>query len=171
MAKFLHNERNNFERQLLVNINNKYELIIKTLINYTLTINFKDEKIVSEWENIIYKLIREVIYNLLPCSKYLNDSLDINNYIKIKIIPYKDTSMCKVIKGYVLHNRKKSSNVKEYFEYPRILLLNNEIKENEKENENDNDKDHDNDKNNENDKEKNNNSINQDEQLYLLKLI
>ena len=79
MAKFLHNERNNFERQLLVNINSKYELIIKTLINYTLIINFKDEKIVSEWENIIYKLIREVIYNLGPYSKYLNDSLDINN--------------------------------------------------------------------------------------------
>ena len=81
--------------------------------------------------------------------------------------------MCKVIKGYVMHNRKKSSNVKEYFEYPRILLLNNEIKENEKENDKDNDKDKDkdNDKNNENDKEKNNNSINQDEQLYLLKLI
>ena len=103
---FITSENNNHEQKLLMNANEIYELLIKTLINYVLKINFNDEKIVSEWNNIIYILIKETISNLRPCSKYLNDSLDINNYLKIKIIPYKDSSKCQVIQGYAFHNIK-----------------------------------------------------------------
>ena len=168
---FFNNEKNSFEKQLLVDNNTIYELLIKTLINYVLTINLKDEKIVKEWKDIIYKLLKEIIDNLHPSSRYLNDSLDINKYIKIKIIPYKDTSLCKVIKGYVLHRKKKQSNIKDNFEYPRILLLNNDIIKNDNDNDNDNEND-----NNNNNKEKDNSnnkviSNSKEEQLYLLKYI
>ena len=156
---FFSNENNSFETSLLVNMNDTYELIMKTLINYALKINFYDENIISEWKNIIYILIKETLSNLRPSSKDLNDSLDINNFIKIKIIPYKDTSMCQVIQGYVLNNKKKVKNIKENIQKPKILLLNKEIDNNE------------NNKNKENEKNDNNNIINEDIQIYLLKLI
>ena len=128
------NDNNNiYEHQLLVKINDTYELIIKTFINYVLKINFHDETIVNEWKNIIYILIKETISNLRPCSRYLNDTLDINNFIKIKLIPYKDNSMCQVIQGYVLDKKKNGYNVKDTIYNPRILLLKTEINNNEEE--------------------------------------
>ena len=75
---------------------------------------------------------KETISNLRPCSKYLNDSLDINNYLKIKIIPYKDSSKCQVIQGYALHNIKKSKNIKDNIDNPKILLINYDKKGNKK---------------------------------------
>ena len=153
---FLLNENNDFETKLLVNMNDTYELIMKTLINYVLKINFDDENIISEWKNIIYILIKETISNLHPSSRNLNDSLDINNYIKIKIISYKDTSLCQVIQGYVIQKKKKVKNIKNNIYNPKILLLNREIDFNE------------------NDEKKNNsNNINnsQDIQIHTLKLI
>ena len=153
--EFITKENNNFEQKLLVNLNDTYVLIIKTFINYILKINFDDENIASEWFNKIYILIKETIANLHPCSKFLNDSLNINDYIKIKIIPYKDTSKCQVIQGYVLHNKKKVNNhIKDNIDNPKILLLNKKIDENEEK------------------LNKNNNiNINKDIQIYYLKLI
>ena len=153
--EFITKDNNNFEEKLLVNLNDTYVLLIKTFINYVLKINIEDEKIVSEWNNIIYILIKEVITNLRPCSKYLNDSININDFIKIKIIPYKNTSLCQVIQGYVLHNKKKvNDNIKNIIDNPKILLLNKEIDENEE-------------------KKNNNNNINdnKDVQLYYLEII
>ena len=153
--EFITKENNNFEQKLLVNLNDTYVLIIKTFINYILKINFDDENIVSEWFNKIYILIKETIANLHPCSKFLNDSLNINDYIKIKIIPYKDTSKCQVIQGYVLHNKKKVNNhIKDNIDNPKILLLNKKIDENE-----------------EKSKKYNNINVNKDIQIYYLKLI
>ena len=130
LKNFITSENIICEKKLLMNANDLYELIIKTLINYVLKLNFNDENIVSEWKNIIYILIKETISNLRPSSKYLNDSLDINNYIKIKIIPYKDNSKCQVIQGYVFHNKKKYKNVKDNIYNPKILLLNEELQDN-----------------------------------------
>ena len=82
----LDDDNNIYEHQLLVRMNDTYELIIKTFITFVLKINFNDSTIVNEWKNIIYILIKETISNLRPCSRYLTDTLDINNFIKIKII-------------------------------------------------------------------------------------
>ena len=160
---FVSSENNSFENKLLDNMNDTYELIMKTLINYVIKINFGDETIISEWKNIIYILIKETISNLRPCTRYLGDTVDINNYVKIKIIPYKDTSMCQVIQGYVLHNKKKSNNIKSNIENPKILLLNNELNN-----------EIDNELNNTEKKEKNDSNIDnieEDIQIYHLKLI
>ena len=124
---FLANENINFEQKLLINVNDSYELITRTLINYILKVNFGDDKIVEDWKNIIYILIKETISNLRPSSRYLNDSIDINNYIKIKILPYKDNSKCQVIQGYALHNKTTGKNIKEDIDNPKILLMNKEL--------------------------------------------
>ena len=124
---FLANENTNFEQKLLINVNDSYELITKTLINYILRVNFENEQIVEEWKNIIYILIKETISNLRPCSRYLNDSIDINNYVKIRILPYKDNSKCQVIQGYVLHKKSTGKNIKDNIDNPKILLINKEL--------------------------------------------
>ena len=126
---FVTKEKVKYEKKLLKSENDLYEIIIKTLINYVLRINFDDEKIVDEWKEIIYKLIKEVILNLRPCTRFLNDSLDINKFIKIKLIPYKDNSKTKVIHGYILQN-KKGKNIINDIPNPKILILNKKIKRN-----------------------------------------
>ena len=157
---FLDNENNNFEQKLLININDSYELILKTLINYILKVNFGNDndsdKIVEEWKNIIYILIKETISNLRPSSRYLNDSLDINNYVKIKILPYKDNSKCQVIQGYALHNKTIGKNIKDNIDNPKILLINKELINDDEEDEI---------------KEKNNNNSSEDSKENQLKLI
>ena len=126
---FLASKKPKIEEQLLKDSQNNYELIMKTFINYFLNINFKSETIEKGWKNIIYKLVKEVITNLHPCSRYLNDSLDISNYLKIKIIPYKDNSKCKVIKGYIFSGNKEESKIKVVpIHNPKILLIGNLLK-------------------------------------------
>ena len=118
---------NYFEEFLLDNGNKTFELIIKALINYVLKINFIDANVVEKWKDIIFNLIKETITNLHPSSRYLDDSLNINNYIKIKLIQYKDTSECKVIQGYVMQHNKKGKNVRYEIENPKIIMINKEI--------------------------------------------
>ena len=116
-----------FEDFLLDNGNKVFELIIKTLINYILKINFNDTKLVEKWKDIIFNLVKEAITNVHPSSRYLDDSLNINDFIKIKLIKYKDTSECKVIHGYVMQNNKKGKNVRFEIGNPKIIMINNEI--------------------------------------------
>jgi len=118
---------NYFEEFLLDNGNKTFELIIKTLINYVLKINFNDTKVVEKWNDIIFNLIKETITNMHPSARYLDDSLNINDYIKIKLIQYKDTSECKVIQGYVMQHNKKGKNVRYEIENPKIIMINKEI--------------------------------------------
>ena len=124
--KFLINKKNSFELQLIEDLDIKYDLIIRTFIAYILRMNFTDEKIINEWKNVLYVLVKETISNLRTSSKYLDDSLDINNFIKIKLIEYKDTSLCKVIKGYVLHNKINVYNLQNKINNPKILLFDEE---------------------------------------------
>lgn len=86
-----------------------YELTKKNLIKNILDENIS-KAIVEEWENIIFALIKEIINNTRTNSMILKDSLNINKFIKIKIIPYNDYSMCKVIPGLVMTNKIFSKN-------------------------------------------------------------
>ena len=99
-----------------------HELIMKNLIKNILDEYFS-KAIVEEWENILFALIKEVINNIRTNSMILNDSLNINKFIKIKIIPYKDNSMCKVIPGFVMTNKIFSKNLKTSFIGRKILLI------------------------------------------------
>ncbi len=99
--KFLNFENIKKENEIKNNINNIYELILKNLIRNVLDEYF-DTIVVNEWKNILFSLIIEVINNLRSSSFFLNDSININKYIKIKIMPYKDNSQCKVIPGFIM---------------------------------------------------------------------
>ena len=123
---FLEDEDKKFEQQLKINVNDIYDLVIKTLINHVLQKNFTEDEIIRQWKNTIYILLKETISNLRPCSRFLNDSLDINDYIKIKIVLYKDTSMSQVIQGYAMTKKDKIKNLKKEISNPKILLINSD---------------------------------------------
>ena len=121
--KFLRIENEEKEYKIMESINNGYELILRNLIKSILEEYFS-KSIVNKWENILFLLIKEVIDNLRTNSLYLKDSLNINEYVKIKLIPYKDNSLCKVISGFTMKNYIFSNNVKTSYVDPKILLIN-----------------------------------------------
>ena len=121
--KFSKFENMEKEKDIKNNISSLYELIIKNLIRNILDEYFS-KSTVEEWENILFTLIKEVMDNLRTNSIFLNDSLNINKFIKIKIIPDKDISLCKVIPGFVMTNKIISKNLKTSFIGPKILLIN-----------------------------------------------
>ena len=123
--KFLKFEKIENEKIIKNNINTIYELIIKNFIKNILDEYFS-KLIVEEWEKILFSLTKEVINNLKINSLFLNDSLNINRFIKIKIVPYKDNSKCKVIPGFVMKSKIFSKNLKTSFIGPKILLINQE---------------------------------------------
>jgi len=113
------------ENRIKNNINNIYELILKNLIKNVLN-EYLSKELAKEWENTLFLLVKDVINNLRTSSLFMNDYLDINEYIKIKIIPYKDNSLCKVISGFVMRNKNNIifKNTKSSFIGPKILLIN-----------------------------------------------
>ena len=120
--KFLNFENIKKENEIKNNINYIYELILKNLIRNVLDEYF-DTRVVNEWKNILFSLIIEVINNLRSSSFFLNDSININKYIKIKIIPYKDNSQCKVIPGFIM-KKNIFKYIKKTYTNPKILLIN-----------------------------------------------
>ena len=96
--KFLAIDDKEKENEIKRNIDNTYDIIIQNMIKSVLKEYF-DDRIVTEWKNTIYKIIINVVSNLRNSYIFLKDSLDINKYIKIKQIEYKDNSLSEVIPG------------------------------------------------------------------------
>jgi len=60
-----------------------------------------------------------------PSSRLLNDSIDINQYIKIKIIDWKDQSKSAYVNGIVMSKNLSDKRMQQMLERPSILLLRN----------------------------------------------
>ena len=58
-----------------------------------------------------------------PSCRDLNDSMNINDYIKIKTIKYKNKSLCRLIDGIALRKNVSSKKMRTNLENPKILLL------------------------------------------------
>ena len=111
------------ENEIQKNIDNTYDIIIQNLVKNVLKEYFED-KIVIEWKNIIYKIIIEVINNLRNSYLFLDDKLDINKYIKIKQIDYKDNTLSEVIPGLVVKINQIKNNENINIINPKLLLIN-----------------------------------------------
>ena len=106
--KFLEIENWQKETEIKKSIDNAYDIIIQNLGRNVLNEYFENN-IVLEWKNIIYKIIIEVINNLRNSYLFLDDQLDINKYIKIKLIEYKNNSLSEVIPGLVIKSNEKKN--------------------------------------------------------------
>ena len=61
--------------------------------------------------------------NLSPSFLNLGDTININDYIKIKTLVYRDQSKCEVIDGYALRKNVCVKSMRTKILKPRILLL------------------------------------------------
>ena len=123
--KFLGFKDKKNEKEIKTNIEKCYENIIN---NY---LNDKISKCEIKKENIksLIDFIKKIINNLSPSFRYLKDSMNINDYIKVKIIKYKDFSLSKVVAGFAMTKNVCSKKMREKQENPKILLLDLDLNE------------------------------------------
>lgn len=116
--KFL---RLNFEAEKdnLKNLNTYSEILIRSIIEQIL----KSEGLLEKWLKLVYYLTMKMINNVSPTFQDLKDSLNINDYVKIKIIEYKDASLSRFIDGYAMNKNVCSKKMNTLINDPKILLL------------------------------------------------
>ena len=121
---------NKYESQLFKdfheNLNKNYEILLQKMINIVL--NEKSDKLkyhhlVDDWGKTLYNITSQVINNLSPSFLNLGDTININDYIKIKTLVYRDQSKCEVIDGYALRKNVCVKSMRTKILKPRILLL------------------------------------------------
>ena len=125
---------NNSEKSLMKefhdNINKNYENLLENMIYKVLNDNSDKSKfpnLAKDWGKTIFSLTKTAIDNVSPSFQDLNDSIDINEYIKIKIIEYKDQSKCEVIDGYAMQKNVYSKKMRIDIDNPKILLLQGDL--------------------------------------------
>ena len=112
------------------NINKNYENLLEKMVYKVLKDNSDKSKfpnLEKVWGKTIFRLTKTAIDNVSPSFQDLNDSIDINEYIKIKIIEYKDQSKCEVIDGYAMQKNVYSKKMKIDIDNPKILLLKGDL--------------------------------------------
>jgi len=117
--KFLNFDNKKYEDNVLKNLDSYSESLIRNFIEVIL----KRENLYDKWFKKIYELTRHTISNVNPSFKDLNDKLDINEYVKIKTILYKDNSLTAYIDGYTFEKNVYSKKMQTHIENPKILLL------------------------------------------------
>jgi hypothetical protein len=91
------------------NLDKNYETLLKRMVSQVL--NEKTDKLrfpnlVEDWEIKIYNMTNKVINNLSPTFLNLNDTININDYLKIKTIEFRNQSKCEVIDGYAMKKKR-----------------------------------------------------------------
>lgn len=78
---------------------------------------------ITKWEPILTDLVLTAVEQVKPSTRMLNDLMEINEYIKIKLIDWRDAGKSCYVNGIVMSksvvNRRMATNIVE----PRILLL------------------------------------------------
>ena len=125
-------KNNNYQKSIIFdNSENNYDKILNNIYNYLADNIIKkileDNDISEKYINIIPNIVKKVIENIQPSIEYLQDNININNYIKVKIIKYKNESLCSLIDGYVMQKNVLNKKMKTSFNNPKILILNSGI--------------------------------------------
>jgi len=108
-----------YEEGIKQNLENCYEALTRLVIESFL----KKENLNEKWQEKINELVRKTISQVNPSFRDLNDTLNINEYVKIKTIVYKDHSLCKVIDGFAFQKNVCSKKMNTNIDNPKILLL------------------------------------------------
>ena len=111
------------EKDIIFNLNNKYFEMVKIMIFNVLYRNL-GENLTIKWNIIIENLVLKVIEFIKPSSKYLNDTLNIMDYIKIKTIEAEYEN--KIIKGFIMKKRDENCKIINQIKKPKILIIETE---------------------------------------------
>ena len=96
----------------------KHNEIVNKNNEELITFIFKKYNIYEKW----YKLLVNLIENAVKNVRFRGDCMDINNYVKIKKIPYEDESLTKYVNGLVCHKNISDKKMKNHFISPKILI-------------------------------------------------
>ena len=77
----------------------------------------------DKWESMLTNFVMKAVEQVKPSSRMLGDSMDINEYVKVKIIDWKDNSRSSYINGIVMSKSIASKRMQSTIVNPRILLL------------------------------------------------
>ena len=84
---------------------------------------FLNDLSTEKWERILTDFVLKAVEQVKPSSRMLGDSMDINEYVKVKIIDWKDNSRSSYINGIVMSKSIASKRMQTTITHPRILLL------------------------------------------------
>ena len=116
------------EEKVKHNIEKFYENLVTNYIKEKITNNKNIDLKVIDLEKLI-GFIKTIIKNLSPSFRDLKDSMNINDYIKVKLINNNDFSKSKVIDGFAMTKNVCSKKMGEKQESPKILLLDLDLNE------------------------------------------
>jgi len=81
----------------------------------------------KKWQAFMSSCTRQVVMTVWPTSVILNDSIDINKFVKIVTIEYPNQDKCRFVHGIVFKKDIGSKRMRNSIEKPRILLLANSL--------------------------------------------
>ena len=80
---------------------------------------------IKKWHALIHEFVIKAVEQIKPSSKLLNDSMNLNDFVKIKLIPWKDNSRSQYINGVVITKNLADRRMLSQISNPNILLLKN----------------------------------------------
>ena len=114
---------NNFEQEkaIIYNLNSNYIELVKIMIFNVLHRNI-GEKLTIKWNTILQNIVLKIIEYIKPSSKYLNDSLEIMDNIKIKVVE-SDIYESRIIKGFIMKNVDTNNLLSDNIDKAYILIV------------------------------------------------
>ena len=77
----------------------------------------------KKWEGKLTDFVLRAVESVKPSSRMLGDGMDINHFIKVKIIDWRDNSKSQYVNGLVMSKSIASRRMQAVVPNPRILLL------------------------------------------------
>ena len=84
---------------------------------------YMNELSCHKWEAKLTEFVLKAVEQVKPLSRMQGDFMDINSYIKVKIIDWKDNSKSSYVDGLVMSNSIASRRMQTVRTNPRVLLL------------------------------------------------
>lgn len=76
---------------------------------------------------MVFGFIKQAVESIRPSSRILNDTMNLNDFVKIKLINWKDQSMSQYVNGVVMTKNLADRRMQSHFKSPTILLLKNTL--------------------------------------------
>ena len=92
------------------------------LSNIALEYLLREEGLYYEWFYMLKGLVKECLETIQPNISY-NDPLDINKFIKVKKILFKDQSLTQLIKGVVIRKNIANKRMSNSLSNPSVLMI------------------------------------------------
>ena len=85
------------------------------------------QRINASWQEMLNEYVYKAVTTVKPSSRLLNDSMDFTNFIKIKLIEWKNSQKSQYINGVVISHNVADKRMRTEIQDPRLLLISNSL--------------------------------------------